>query len=282
MYSSYVFHLLYVTPNSRSHMNRSVVYVLTITSTGNFYIGSTSHEEVRFKRHISELENNCHHSLLLQKAWDNSDKEFFINVIETDNREEAFKLEQEMILKAFNSNRKHLLCNIGLNSRAGDNLTNHPYRNDIISKRAKSQKTLFDKMSSEERKIKYGKSGDKNGMYGKTHTPEVRKKLSEMFKGHSFNKGIKLSKEHIAKISERQKLRTGEKNSFYGRTHSPEVKMKMREFALNRKPANVRKIQTNEGVFNSCREASKFHGISEGLITYRVKSDKYPEWKYIT
>jgi hypothetical protein len=37
-------------------------------------------------------------------------------------------------------------------------------------------------MTQEERKQKYGRSGEKNGMYGKIHTDEVRKKFQKLIK----------------------------------------------------------------------------------------------------
>jgi group I intron endonuclease len=79
-------------------------------------------------------------------------------------------------------------------------------------------------MSLEERKEKFGKCGEKNGMYGKTHTEEVRKKISEMHKGNSYCKGKKLSEEIREKMSKNAKLKIGEKNPFFGKKHTEEVK----------------------------------------------------------
>ena len=67
-------------------------------------------------------------------------------------------------------------------------------------------------MAPEERKQKYGNCGERNGMYCKTHTDEVRKKLLEINKGQvSVNKGKKASEETRQKISEKAKLKIGEK-----------------------------------------------------------------------
>lgn len=97
---------------------------------------------------------------------------------------------------------------------------------------------------SEQTKIKLSKktSGKNNGMYGKAHTDETKKKISDKNKGrvHSCETRKKLSdrmignKHHMygkhhseetkRKISESQK---GEKGNFYGRTHTDETKNKM-------------------------------------------------------
>lgn len=262
-------------------MDKFVVYIFYITSNGYFYIGSSGDFNRRISRHLRELKDGTHHNLNLLNAWNKSDKNFFITTIETTTREEAFRLEEEMIKRAFNSTRKQLLCNIGLNSIAGDLLSDHPNRNDIISRITEKVRLSYSSMSSIQRKSKFGRSGDKNGMFGKKHSEETKNKISLRMTGHSFNTGRKLSADHIAKISERQKLRVGSKNSFFGKFHRDETKDRIRQANKGKMPTNVRKILTDSGIFNSCADAARFYSISQGLVTYRIKSKKYPNWKYI-
>lgn len=101
--------------------------------------------------------------------------------------------------------------------------------------------------------------GEKNGFYGKTHTNETRKKLSESaskrtgeknpFYGKSHNdetrskiskanSGRHPSEEARNKMSEAQKQRKGEKAAFYGRRHTNESLKKLRDASLNRKWVN--------------------------------------------
>ena len=47
--------------------------------------------------------------------------------------------------------------------------------------------------------------GNLNTFYGKKHTMETKRKISEKRKGHSDNKGIPKSEEHKKKLSERRK-----------------------------------------------------------------------------
>ena len=49
------------------------------------------------------------------------------------------------------------------------------------------------------------RSGINNTFYGKQHTEETKRKISEKKKGHSYNKGIPKSLEHRKKMSEQRK-----------------------------------------------------------------------------
>ncbi len=92
----------------------------------------------------------------------------------------------------------------------------------------------------------------KVGMYGKKHTDETRKKMSESSKGNQNCLGRVLSEETKLKISESNRGKivsdltkkkisenhhnvSGEKNPMYGKKHSPETIEKIRQKALARK-----------------------------------------------
>lgn len=90
--------------------------------------------------------------------------------------------------------------------------------------------TFFGKRHTEETKKKlseqksgennpnYGKTGEDSFFYGKHHTEETRKKIS------SANKGKHVSEETKKKLSE---MKMGENNSFYGKHHTEETKKKI-------------------------------------------------------
>jgi len=63
------------------------------------------------------------------------------------------------------------------------------------------------------------KAGGNNGMFGKTHTEEVKAKLSKLAKERDY------SEETRAKMSENTQ---GERNPFFGKRHSEETKQKMK------------------------------------------------------
>jgi len=71
-------------------------------------------------------------------------------------------------------------------------------------------------------KLSDNHSGCNNPFYGKKHSDETRRKMSE----HSFLKGKNLPEETKRKISEAQK---GEKNHMYGKHHNEKTKLKISE-----------------------------------------------------
>ena len=260
-------------------MSDFCVYFIYL-STGHFYIGSTGQFDKRINNHFNQLRSGTHYNLNLQKAWNKTNGSFMVSSIQTSSRDEAYQLEQESIARALNSPRRNLLTNIGVNSRGGDNLSNHPKREEIIHNRTRSQKEYLLSLTPKEKKDKYGMPGLLNPMFGKNHSDETKRKISEYNKGHSYNKGCKLSSEHVEKIRIRQRLRTGAKNSFYGKKHSDSTKAKLRSKLLGKLPINLRPITADGLEFKSCADAARYFNISQGLVTYRIKSNKYPSWSY--
>jgi len=79
--------------------------------------------------------------------------------------------------------------------------------------------------SKTKQKMREQKSGDKNNMFGKTHSKEAKDKIGKASKGRS----------HTAEVKKKMsKNRTGSGNSMYGRKHSEATKQKLREAALRR------------------------------------------------
>lgn len=77
--------------------------------------------------------------------------------------------------------------------------------------------------------------GNKNVMFGKHHTDEAKKKISEVHKGKTISEELKMKISTIHKgkqVSDvtKQKMSEaikGEKHPFYGKTHSEETKLKI-------------------------------------------------------
>lgn len=259
------------------------VYKINNTLSERYYIGYSTDISRRFRNHRSKLKQNCHDNIFLQRAYNLDGKDKFkydiLHVCDTEEEAKAIELKYLTDLSIRNK-----LYNLNYNNSGGDMLTHHPDKEKIREKILNSHKETLSKMSPEERKEKYGKYGVKNGMYGKTHTEETKKKLSEINKGRiPVNKGKKASEETKQKLSEKAKLRIGDKNSFYGKHHSEETKQKLREKNIGKLPLNNINILIDGKMYMSITEASNKLNIPMPTILWRLKSknSKFNNYKYV-
>ncbi len=258
-------------------MRPAFVYTLTLVSTGLIYIGSTYNVEKRIKRHMDALARGAHHNRILQQAWiGNGD--ILVCSFECANREDAYALEEKLIHKTLTGPFKNRLANIGENARAGNNLTRHPDKEEIIKRRTATQNAVLAKLSFKERREKYGRPGEMNGMFGRTHTEESRRLISEKHTGRHYGVGRKLSPEHVKKIRARAKLAIGEKNPFFGKKHSEETKRLLRIKQLGKKPTNSLTVSAEGLIFQSAADAGRHFKLSNSLASYRVRSKHFPNW----
>ena len=199
------------------------------------YYGSSKDVFMRYENHMKELTRNIHHNIFMQRDFNKigiKAKDLFeLYIIEYT----SFSNPKDLLLYE----QTFIDLNLGGYNLApaggGDTLSSHPDKELIISKRNKTLLNNYEKLTENERKEKYGHPGELNGMYGKTHTEEVKKKITESNKGRiPPNKGKKLEEGHPArdKISNSKKGKTmGENNHFYGKHHSEETKKVLSEKA---------------------------------------------------
>ena len=256
------------------------VYKIYNTLSGRYYIGYSTNIYRRFCAHRNKLKQKCHDNIFLQRAYnlDGEDK-FVYEIIHTcDTEEEAKEIELKYLT---NLSIREYLYNLNFNNSGGDLLSHHPYKEKIREKILKSYSETISKMSPEERKQKYGKNGEKNGMFGKTHTEEVRKMNSELKKGNTYRIGKKASVETRQKMSENAKLKICEKNPFYGKHHSEETKQKIREKNIGNIPPNNKEITIDGFFYISMAEASRQLNIPVPTILWRLnsKNPKFESYK---
>jgi group I intron endonuclease len=192
------------------------IYRIRNIINGKCYYGSSKQIEKRWHDHQLNLKNNKHYNAILQRAWNkHGEKNFKFEIVEECDKNLLFEIEQ----KYLNTNPEY---NIGINASGGDNLSKNPNRHNIIENIKKGSKRWRDGLSIEEREQKFSKpmeknpnwkggvsmsyckacgtkiskdasycrahivyerSKEKNAFYGKTHSDEVKKYISEKNKG---------------------------------------------------------------------------------------------------
>jgi group I intron endonuclease len=259
------------------------VYKISNNLSGRYYIGYSSDINRRFCVHRSKLKQNCHDNIFLQRAYNlDGEDNFKYDIIHICNtKEEAKEIELQYLTDL---SIRDVIYNLNYNNSGGDLMTNHPDKEKIREKISNTLLEIMSKMTSEERKEKFGRPGEKNGMYGKTHTEEARRNLSELHKGNSYCKGKKASEETRLKISENAKLKIGEKNPFFGKQHTAETKKKIGATHKGIIPTNAIKISIDGNVYISMAEASRQLNIPTPTILWRIKSKnpKFVNYTYFT
>ena len=268
-------------------MVESGVYKLVNVTTGKFYIGSSQNLDKRERGHRRALRRGTHHNIKVQKLADKyGHTDFEFKVIKYIPVDRARKLENRLI-KKYDADKRCL--NIGSSAIGGDNLTKNPNRGKVIEKMTASVRKHMASLSDKEKRDKYGLPGELNGMHGRTHSIEARKKISQANKGSHSNLGVKKSEEGRANIKKAAQARVaakGYKNSFKGKTHSEETKAVLRKIALAKfaaggLPGNARRVKVGKVTYRSVKEASRDLGTCAATIINRIKNPNFPKYKYL-
>lgn len=171
--------------------NKSGIYCIENIVNGKKYIGQSININYRWKKHISELENSYHFNDYLQKSWNKYGKDSFkFYVLEYCSVEELDKRESYYI-ELYNTMNRNNGYNLKSGGQNGGSILSKMSReklsNSLIQAfknpklREQSKKRALEQWSNPEIKKKIMGSG--NGMYGKHHTEEAKKKISEANKG---------------------------------------------------------------------------------------------------
>lgn len=258
------------------------VYKISNILSGRYYIGYSTNINRRFTVHRSKLKQKCHDNIFLQRAYnlDGEDKFIYEIIHICDTEEDAKEIELQYLTDL---SIREELYNLNFSNSGGDLLTNHPDKEKIREQIINSYKETLSKMTPEERKEKYGKCGERNGMFGKTHSDEVRKIISELKKGNTYRNGKKASDKTRQKMSENAKLKIGVKNPFYGKHHSEETIQKIKEKSKGRLPPNTIKISIDGKIYISISEAARQLNLVAPTVLWRLnsKNPKFENYKYV-
>ena len=152
--------------------NKSGVYMIKNIINNKLYIGSAIKLNERLSNHFHMLKNNKHHSIHLQNAWNLNKYYFVCGVIEYVSDYKKLNIFEQKYIDLYNSS----------NQKYGYNIC--PLAKNNLG--SKHQKGI-----EEKRKRMLG-SG--NNFYGKKHSLESLKKISE------FNGQKKLSNKDVENI----------------------------------------------------------------------------------
>lgn len=257
--------------------NLHVSGIYKIESSKNpdkFYIGSSIDIHDRWLQHKSGLNNNKHHSPILQNHVNKySINDFNIFVLEICTKENLLVREQYYLDKL----KPKLNC-----LKFAGNPTGH-----LCSEETKRKISLGNKGKPSFRK------GKESPMKGRTHSAETRLKISISNTGKVVSQetrdkislkhtGKKLSKEHVLKMSLSKK---GIPNLKAVKYHTEESKLKMAINHPNRRGINQFDLDGNLlNSYISAKKASRITGITISGITrccrgIRKTAGKY-KWEY--
>jgi group I intron endonuclease len=253
-------------------MSNCAVYAIRQLSTGRRYVGGSTGLKKRWAAHLRTLRNGTHHCTLLQAAYSEGvENDFVFEIIERCKPAEVRSKEQEQLDKLRPDD-----FNIAISAVAGDMLSRHPRRAAIIAQRAQTQQATLDKMTEEERKKRWSRPGMLNGMYGRTHTPEVCAASGARMRGKpSTFKGKHHTPEARALLSASATRRTGARNAFFGRHHSAETKAKIAAANTGSLPPNVRAVLADGVQYISLNAAARALGVTVGTIFFRIRSPNF-------
>jgi len=273
-------------------MEKSGIYKILNIKNNKFYIGSSKDLNKRWIQHKSNLKNNNHINVILQRSWNKYGKNSFVFDIIEECKENMLLEREQYYIDTLKPK-----YNIGLKASGGDNLTNHPNREEIIKKIIKGLNKKYENMSDEERKhISDIRLGDKNGNFGNNWTEEMkniaRQRSIEYFKNNEHYKigkkheeifGVDKAKEISKKLSKAASLKIGEKNPFFGKHHSEKTKKKLKEKRVGKYlgEQNIPFIIDGKN-YDSLGLASKELNIPITTIRWRLKSNnkKFENYQY--
>ena len=169
---------------------KSGIYCIENTKSNKKYIGQSVNIEDRWRKHISELNNKTHHNDHLQNAWNKYGEDCFkFYVLEYCDISDLDEKERYYIGLYNTTDRDS-----GYNLQSGGQVSNS-HSDETKKKISESNKKAY--QNKELRKVRSNDAlkqwanpeikekimGQNNGMYGKHHSEETRRKMSEKKKG---------------------------------------------------------------------------------------------------
>ena len=171
---------------------KSGIYCIENLVNNKKYIGQSINIDYRWSKHKSELKNGNHDNDYLQKSYNKYGIDCFqFNVLEYCDKDKLDEREDYYINLYHTMDRA-----FGYNLKSGGQAHNHVC-DEVRQKISESNKQAYKNSNLKQKRsqdalaqwadpcIKAKIIGVNNGMYGKTHNEEARKKISEARKIHT-------------------------------------------------------------------------------------------------
>ena len=208
--------------------------------SGKSYIGQTTRPiEKRLEEHRTGKSSDCVaiYNAIQYHGWENFEKEW--NEVPDDDLN--FYEEMLVALLGTLSPSGYNLKEGGANGKPGEETKQRMSEAHLGEKNHMFGKTHTDEIKQKLREIN---QGGNNSRYGKKHSEESKKKISEAKQGEKHHMyGKKHDEDSIRKMKE---AKQGEKNCMFGKTHTCETKMKISEAKQGEKNFMFGKTHTDE------------------------------------
>lgn len=149
------------------------IYQITSSVDNKIYIGSSIDIERRWKRHLSQLINNTHSNILLQRIYDKyGEKNLKFSILLQCERDILKQIEQQFLDQNPNS------LNINRHASGGDIISNHPHKTEIRQRQITGTRKAALKEDLRRKRKENGKRLYPNGLITK-HSEETKRKMRE-------------------------------------------------------------------------------------------------------
>jgi len=221
----------------------SGIYQIRNLVNDHSYVGQSANLKRRETRHFSELRNDKHDNIYLQRAFNKYGEENFkFEILLYCEIDQLTYYEQNFVNIL---NPEYNICRECVDSNKGTTWTDESKQKLSNSIKGEKNCNYGKKMSDEQRaKISLAKSGENNHNFGKHFSEDHRRKISEALLGENHPMyGKHLSDEQKKKQSDATK---GEKNFMFGKHHSEETNKKISESKMGSKYSEETKARMRD------------------------------------